>query len=153
MTTNTQTQTAAAHNELQLLQAQLEHATVKLATTQSENRRLRKLTANGKRGRLLHRAAADARQIVGWRFAGYSVTRRNAESYGMSRRRWIWAVGLLRVGRVLDGGVSADEFQIDIIDDCLAAIDHAVKVVEGRGLESLIVRLPRGAVRVPKRGR
>lgn len=142
-----------AHNEASLLQLQLEQAHVKLATVQSENRRLRKLTANGKRGRLLHRAAADARQLVGWRFAGYSITRRNAESYGMTRRRWIWAVGLLRVGRVLDNNESADDFILDNLNDCLAAVDHAVKVIEARGIESLILRLPRGAAKPPKTGR
>lgn len=152
MTTSAQTRAAiAAQNDAALLQTQLQQAHVKLATAQAENRRLRKLTANGRKGRLLHRAAADARQLVGWRAAGYSITRRNALSYGMPRRRWNWAIGLLRVARVLDTSTpTADEFLLEDVQDCLHAIDHAVKVVESRGLESLILRMPRGAVRRKK---
>lgn len=155
MTTRTQTRAAiTAHNEAAMLQLQLEQAHVKAATLQSENRRLRKLTQNGRRGRLLHRAAADARQLVGWRAAGYSITRNNVESYGMPRRRWIWAMGLLRVARVIEAGApTADDFALDDTADCLAAIDHAVKVVEAGGLERLIVRLPKGAARLPKQAR
>lgn len=153
MTTRAQLRSdVTAHNELALLQAQMDHATVKLATVQAENRRLRRMTQNGKQGRLLHRAAADARQLVGWRAAGYSVTRRNALSYGMSVRRWQWAIALLKVARVVDSQLTvADAFVLDDVADCLQAIDHAVKVVEARGLESLIMRLPRGAVRTPRR--
>lgn len=143
-----------AITDLKATRRELEQARVKLATTQSENRRLRKLTQNGKRGRLLHRAAADARQLVGWRAAGYSITRRNAESYGMPRRRWIWAMGLLRVARVIDPSApSADDFLLTEVEDCLQAIDHAVKVVESGGLERLILRMPKGAARLPKQAR
>ena len=144
----------SAINDLKVTRQQLERAHVQNATLAAENRRLRRMTTNGKQGRLLHRAAADARQLVGWRAAGYSVTRRNAESYGMSRRRWVWAVGLLRVARVLDARTStADEFLIDDAADCLAAIDRAVKICEERGLESLILRLPKNHAKWPKRAR
>lgn len=140
--------------DLKSAQRQLERAHVQNATLSAENRRLRRMTTNGKQGRLLHRAAADARQLVGWRAAGYSVTRRNAESYGMSRRRWVWAVGLLRVARVLDARTAtADEFLVDDTTDCLAAIDRAVKICEERGLESLILRLPKNHAKWPKRAR
>lgn len=153
MTRNAETRAAiAAQNEAKLLQLQLEQAHVKLTTVQSENRRLRRMTQNGTQGRLLHRAAADARQLVGWRAAGFSVTRRNALSYGMSVRRWQWAIALLKLARVLDSQLAdADAFVLDDVADCLQAIDHAVKVVEAGGIERLIVRLPRGAVRTPKR--
>lgn len=141
-----------AHNEAQLLRLQLERATVQNATLAAENRRLRKMTRNGAQGRLLHRAAADARQLVGWRAAGYSVSRRACYSYGMSVRRWQWAVGLLRLARILDVGVVvADDFLLDDVQDCLQAIDRAVTVVEGGGWERLLLRLPRGAARLPRR--
>jgi hypothetical protein len=53
-------------------------------------------------------------QLVAWRAAGYSVTRRNCEGYGMSRRRWVWAVGLLKLARVLgDQVASADTFLLE----------------------------------------
>lgn len=139
-------------NKTRLLEAQLEMAAVKVTTLQAENRRLRRMTQNGAAGRLLHRAAADARQIVGWRAAGYSVTRRNCYTYGMSIRRWQWAIALLKIARVVDSQLTiADSFLLDDVQDCLAAIEHAVKVVEGGGIERLIVRLPRGAARPPKR--
>ncbi|MFN8468579.1 MAG: hypothetical protein U0X20_23675 [Caldilineaceae bacterium] len=124
---------------------------IEVETLRAENRRLRRLTKNGKQGRILHRAAADAKQLVGWRFAGYSVSRRNVESYGMSRRRWIWAIGLLRVARVLDTDSDvADRFLLETIDECLAAIERAVNIVEQGGIERLIVRMPRGTVLPPR---
>lgn len=153
MNTSAQTRTTVhAQNEAALLRTQLDMAAVKVTTLQAENRRLRKLTQNGAQGRLLHRAAADARQIVGWRAAGYSVTRRNCYTYGMPIRRWQWAIALLKVARVVDTQLAvADSFLVDDTADCLQAIDHAVKVIEARGLESLIMRLPRGAARTPRR--
>jgi hypothetical protein len=130
---------------------QLEQAKVQLATTQAENRRLRRMTQNGKHGHLLHRAAADARQLVGWRVAGYSITRRNALSYGMSIRRWQWAIALLKLARVVDAQLAAaDTFLIGDMAECLAAVDRAVRIVESGGIERLIVRLPRGAARQPR---
>ncbi len=141
-----------AHNEAQLLRLRLERATVQNSTLAAENRRLRKMTANGAQGRLLHRAAADARQIVGWRAAGYSVSRRNCYSYGMSVRRWQWAIALLRLARILDANVViADDFLVEDVADCLAAIDRAVTVAESGGWERLLMRLPRGAARLPRR--
>ena len=81
-------------------------------------------------------AAGDARQIVAWRAAGYSVTRRNCESYGMSRRRWVWAVGLLKLARVLgDQVASADTFLLEDVEECAEAIERrAVRAVEGRSV-------------------
>lgn len=136
------------------LLAQLELATVQNATLAAENRRLRKLTRNGKSGRILHRAAADARQIVGWRFSGFSVTRAACEGYGMPRRRWIWAVGLLRVASIVDVGRGPiDEFLIEDLTQCLAALDRATARMERDGIVSMILRMPRGAAVFPKRAR
>ena len=87
-------------------------------------------------------------------WAGASLaTVLHAAMPSMTRRRWIWAVGLLRVGRVLDSNVPADDLILDNLNDCLAAIDHAVKVVEARGIESLIMRMPRGTAKPPTSGR
>jgi hypothetical protein len=100
--------------------------------------------------RLLQCAAGDALQLVAWRAAGYSVTRRNCEGYGMSRRRWVWAVGLLKLARVLGDQVgSADSFLIEDVEECRLAIERAVRAVESRGLETLIMRLPKGAAKMP----
>ena len=132
-------------NETRLLEAQLQRATVKLATVQAENRRLRRLTANGRRGRLLSRTEADAKQICAWRWAGFSVSRTAALSYGMSRRRWHWCIALLERARVIapDARYVDDVFQFDDIADALAAIDRTVKLLQESGLASLEMRLPK----------
>ena len=91
--------TPTEQNELSMLRLQVAQLTVKTVTAQAENRRLRRLTANSRVGRLLHRTDADARQLCAWRWAGYSVSRDAALSYGMSRRRWHWAVALLERAR------------------------------------------------------
>ena len=131
-------------NELNLTRVQLEHASVKLATVQAENRRLRKMTTNGRMGRILHRTAADARQIVGWRFANYSVTRRNCESYGMSQQRWAWGMALLRAAGIVPYPGDTDSFAVEDLDEALALIDQEVKRIEARGdLSRLQLRMYR----------
>lgn len=135
-------------NEVILLTAERDRARVQAATLAAENRRLRRMTANGKQGRILHRAAADARQLVGWRFAGYSISRRNALSYGMSERRHAWAVALLRVAGILSiDSAWTDAFTVDDLDDCHRRIDRAVTRVETNGISMLIFRMPRGKAR------
>lgn len=121
--------------------AELDRVRLQLATVQAENRRLRKMTTNGKLGRVLHRTAADARQIVGWRFAGYSVTRRNCESYGMSQQRWAWAMAMLRAAGIVKYPGDSDAFQVEDFDECQAKIDREVKRVEAAGdLGRLLMR-------------
>ncbi len=145
--------TTDLQNQLLLANWQLERATIQNATLASENRRLRRMTANGRQGRILHRTAADARQLVGWRFANYSISRRNALSYGMSRRRWAWAVALLKLAGVLAIDCAhADVFQVDDLDECIKRIDKAVaKVERGDDLAPLVFRLPKGAVGVKRK--
>lgn len=91
------------------------------------------MTQNGKAGRILHRAAADARQIVAWRWAGYSVTRRKCESYGMGQYRWAWAMALLRVAGVAPYPGDTDNFLVEDLDDATARIDQAVRMTEQAG--------------------
>lgn len=145
MTTPAQTRAAiTAHNETALLRSQLEQATIKLATAQAENRRLRRMTTNGRLGRTLHRAAADARQLVGWRFANYSVTRRNCESYGMSQQRWAWGMALLRAAGIVPYPGDTDAFVVEDLDEALALVDQEVKRIEARGdLSRLQLRMYR----------
>lgn len=145
--------TTDLQNQLSLANWQLERAAVQNATLASENRRLRRMTANGRQGRILHRTAADARQLVGWRFANYSISRRNALSYGMSRRRWAWAVALLKLAGVLALDCAhADAFLVEDLDECIRRIDKAVaKVEKSDDLAPLVFRLPKGAVAVKRK--
>ena len=132
--------------------AELDRLRVQLATVQAENRRLRRMTQNGKYGRLLHRAAADARQLIGWRFAGYSVTRRACHSYGMSERRWAWAVALLKFANVVDISAKCiDDFDVESLEGALAQVDSTVARCERAGLGPLVFRLPKGRAKPPKR--
>lgn len=136
---------ATEQNELAMLRLQVSQLTVKAVTAQNENRRLRKLTANGRRGRLLERTAADARQLVAWRWAGFSVSRGAALSYGMSRRRWHWCIALLERARVIapDARYVDDAFEVEDLADALAMLDRTVKVLQDGGLASLEMRMPR----------
>jgi hypothetical protein len=118
---------------------------VQVATVQAENRRLRRMTANGKVGRLLHRTAADARQLVGWRAAGYSVARRQCLTYGMSERRWAWALALLKLAGVVAMNTQyADDFLEEDLGAIESRIARAVQRVEGNGISLLVFRLPKG---------
>ena len=131
-------------NELNLARVQLEHATVKLATAQAENRRLRRMTTNGRMGRILHRTAADARQLVGWRFAGYSVSRRNCASYGMTQRRWAWGMAMLRAAGIVPYPGDSDAFTVETLEEALGMIDSEVRRIEARGdLSRLALRMYR----------
>lgn len=134
------------------LRSELQAVRMRLATTQLENRRLRRTATGSKQGRLLARTHADARQLVGWRFANYSIARRQALSYGMSERRWAWGVALLKLSKVLaEDAAYADDFEVDDLADALAAVDRAAAACERDGLARLILRLPKGRAQQPKR--
>lgn len=137
--------TPAEHNELAILRMEVQHITVRLATTQAENRKLRKMTRYSRTGRILERTATDAKQLCAWRWSGFSVSRSNAQSYGMSRQRWAWAVALLERARVVepDARYLDDAFLLDDITDAVDAIDRTVKVLEERGLDALVMRMPK----------
>lgn len=130
------------------LQRQNERLRVTLATVQAENRRLRRMTTNGRQGSILHRATIDAKQIVGWRVADYCVSRRQCVSYGMSERRWMWAMALLKLAGVIPMECTfADDFLVEDVAEIDSRIDRAVRRVEGNGLSLLKFRLPKGRVK------
>lgn len=132
---------------------ELERLRVQIATVQTENRRLRKLTTNGKQGKILHRANLDALQLVAWRESQLSITRRACLEYGMSERRWWWAVALLKLAGVLPmESFSADEFAVEEVVEIQARIARAAKRVEINGLSLLEFRLPKGRIK-PRRRR
>ena len=138
-------------NDLALANWHIERLQVNLATVQSENRRLRRMTTNGKQGNIAHRANADARQLVVWRFANYTISRRQCRNYGLSERRWQWGVAMLRLANIVTLNGSVDDFAIEDFDQCVAAIDKATRRVENNGLSLLVFRMAKGRVKVSKR--
>lgn len=132
-------------------QRQIRKLEIRVATVEAENRRLRRYTPNGKTGRLLQRTAIDARQLVQWRFSGYSIARRQAYEYGMSERRWAWALALLKLAGVVAIDTSwADEFLDDDPVSIESRIQRAIAKVENNGVSLLIFRLPKGRARVKR---
>lgn len=109
---------------------ELDRLRIQNATLQAENQRLRRMTKNGKQGRIVHRAAEDARTIIGWRFAGYSISRRNCEGYGMTQQRWAWAIAMLRAAGIVPYPGDTDAFQVEDLEECLAKIDREVRRLE-----------------------
>ena len=118
-------------------------ATVQIATLRRELRRLRRMTKNGQAGRIAHRAGDDANTLIGWRFADLSVSRRAALGYGMGRRRWAWAVAMLRLAGCVDVATSrvwlddsfydqAPDEHARAITDCVARLDRANDLTELR---------------------
>jgi hypothetical protein len=91
------------------------------------------MTQNGAQGRILHRTAADARQIVAWRFAGYSVSRRHCESYGMTQQRWAWGLAMLRAAGIVPYPGETDSFTVEDLDDAVSRIDREVRLIERSG--------------------
>ena len=118
-----------------------EQLVARLATENShlraENRRLRKMTVNAGRGRILARAMDDATAMLAWRFAGYSISRDSCERLGIGDRRWEWARALLMVARVHDG---ADVTEPDF-DAALRRLAAAHDRLEAQNsIEPLILR-------------
>lgn len=121
-------------NELALANWQVARLSVDLATAQAENRRLRRMTTNGRLGRILHCAQADAQQLVAWRLAGYSISRRLCAGYGMSQRRWAWALALLRAAGVVGWpGGETDDFQVGDFEEALGKIEREAKRISEAG--------------------
>ena len=148
MASNTE---VSLRNELELQKWQVTRMRVDVKTLQAENRRLRKVAKNGKAGRIAHRANADARQLCAWRFSGYTITRRQCHEYGMSERRWCWAIAMLRLADVVAMRGNVDDFKIEEFNLCISAIDKATRKVEINGLSLLIFRMAKGRVVTPKR--
>jgi hypothetical protein len=70
---------------------------------------------------------------VAWRFAGYSVTRRACEGYGMGQYRWAWGMALLRAAGIVPYPGDSDAFLVEDLDAALARLDQQVRLTEESG--------------------
>lgn len=110
----------------------------KMARLQAENTKLRRIAQHTGDAARLERIETDARQLLVWRFSGFGISQRAAQSYGMSRRSWQWARGLLMLAGLHDGAdLTCSDFS-----DALSALDRAVARLETEGLERLKFSLP-----------
>lgn len=122
---------------------QLERLTLKVADLQAENRALRRrLPESVGDMRRLRQAHRDAQAMLLHRFNGYAISRANCLTLGIPRRRWVWAVGLLKLARIHDG---RDIIETDF-EAATTALDNAFKALENAGtIARLRLRLPPSA--------
>lgn len=118
---------------------QIERLTLKVADLQAENRALRRKLPDVPDMRRLRSAYRDAKAMLTHRFAGYSISRQNCLTLGISERRWTNARALLRTARIHNGiDITETEF-----DAALSRLDAAFKSMEEAGnAERLRMRLP-----------
>lgn len=100
---------------------------VEVANLRAENRRLRKQlpALRGDMGRLAQ-AHRDAKAMLIRRFSGYSISRAECESAGIPRRRWPWAIALLRCAGIF----SHSDVVIDEFGDAVAMLDREYQGME-----------------------
>lgn len=108
---------------------ELERLRMKVGDLQAENaglrRRLPESTGDMKRLRQAHR---DAGAMLMHRFNGYSISRENCLALGIPRRRWPWAIALLKTARIYDGDITETEF-----DAAVRRLDAAYNDMENAG--------------------
>lgn len=93
-----------------------EQLMIQIANLRAENSSLRrKLPGSTKDMRRLRQAHRDAKALLLRRFSGYSISRSECESAGISRRAWPWAIALLKNAGIYDrGDVRTEDFRIAI---------------------------------------
>lgn len=121
------------------LVAETDALRLEVAKLRAENRSLRRRLADRELA-TVRRAEADALFVGALAYAQLPTSRRACQAYGLSRRRWAWAVALLRAAHVVthDGewlGVSVDGFE--------AALRAAVGRCEAGGVEVIASHLGR----------
>ena len=88
-----------------------EQLLVEVHNLRAENRQLRKRLPDVRDMKRLRQAHRDAKAMLLRRFSGYSISRHECELVGISRRRWPWAIALLRCAGVYKSGdVALDDF-------------------------------------------
>lgn len=112
---------------------------VEVAKLRIENRALRRRLADRDLA-TVRRAHADALFVGGLAFAQLPTSRAACLDYGLSRRRWAWAVALLQAAHVrTQGGTWADVS----VEGFEAALRAAVGRVEADGVGVIAARMGR----------
>jgi len=110
----------------------------KVARLQAENTRLRRIAHHTGDAARLERTETDAKQLLVWRFSGFSISLRAVSNYGMTRRHWEWARALLIHAGIHDGrDVTCPHFA-----EAVTSVEDAVATLRSEGLDRLKYRLP-----------
>lgn len=106
-----------------------------LATLRAENRRLMKTRSLADRfSSTVHRAIVDAHMLIMRAFSGDSTgMRATKEASGMSKRRWQWAVALLRYAGVVR--TRSRRNWRNGLDWVITDLDESVRLLEKAGRE------------------
>ena len=104
-----------------------------------ENRSLRRRLADGDL-RLLRRAQVDANMLTLMHLAYSPTSRAAALGYGISRRRWAWARGLLKKAGCLDYRGAWVDYDLDGFE---RALTGAVECIEIVGVDALRFAMPK----------
>lgn len=111
-----------------------EQLQIEIANLRAENRQLRKQLPDVKDMRRLRQAHRDAKAMLLRRFSGYSISRAECELVGIPRRRWPWAVALLKCAGVYKSGDVA-------VDDFHSALGMLQREFEGMERSGAVLRL------------
>ena len=127
------------HNDQHERQA--ERLRGEVANLRVENRQLRRrLPESVGDMRRLRQAHRDARAMVLHRFNGYSISRDNCLTLGISERRWMNARALLQVARVY----GASDIVVEDFDTAISKLDSTFASMEEAGsAQRLRMRLPK----------
>lgn len=110
----------------------------KIAKLQAENAKLRRVAQRTGAAARLDRIQVDAKQLLVWRFSGFAISQRACQEYGMTRRAWQWARGLLMLAGVHD----CTDLTCTDFNQALEALDAATHRVQTEGLDRLKFILP-----------
>ena len=110
----------------------------KIAKQQDENAKILLIANRTGAAARVDRIHTDAKQLLVWRFSGFAISQRACQEYGMTRRAWQWARGLLMLAGVHDGrDLTCTDF-----NQALEALEAATRRVQTEGMDRLKFILP-----------
>ena len=106
-----------------------EQLQIEIANLRAENRQLRRRLPDVRDMKRLRQAHRDAKAMLLRRFSGYSISRAECLQAGIPRRRWPWAIALLKCAGVYKSG----DVAIDDFNDALAMLGREFEGMERAG--------------------